>query len=93
MQGEADHQNMQMIAEREKYGKIDVYKGKARLWSVLDESYNEEQINKTQLNVNDPNMVKSISGDSLSLEKNRNIAERREEEDIISSPTKTEYYQ
>ena len=91
MQAEADHHNMKMIQDREKYGRVDVYKGKARLWSVLDESYNEDQKYKTQLNINDPSMVKSISQDSLSLEKRGDTVERPEEDDTIPSPTKTKY--
>ncbi len=83
---------MKEIKERMKNGKLDVYKGKPKLWSVLDESYSAEQKKAMQMNINDARIAKSLDADSMTLRKRGEEGESDLEEDVIRMPIKTKYY-
>ena len=80
------------IKQRKLAGKINVYKGKPKLWNVLDNSYDADQKVKSQLDVNDSKLVRVLTNHGLDLkDKNRNI-ESDAEDDVLVVPTKTKYY-
>ena len=40
---------------------MEVYRGKPKIWNVLDNSYDSEQKVKSQLDVNDPKLMRTLS--------------------------------
>lgn len=81
-----------VIKERMKKGKVDVYKGNPKIWNVLDNSYDPEQKVRSQLDVNDQRIVKTLGDSGLTVKGKSKDIESDVEEDIESLPSKTKYY-
>lgn len=80
------------MKERKLAGKIEGYKGKPKLWNVLDNSYNADQKVRSQLDVSDSKLARVLTDQGFNLkDKNRSI-ESDAEDDVVVVPTKTKYY-
>ena len=71
---------------------MDVYRGNPKIWNVLDNSYDSEQKIRSQLDVNDQKLVRTLTEEGLTVKSREKDMESDVEDNVEVVPTKTKYY-
>lgn len=81
-------QKKKMIMEA---GGMDVYKGKPELWSVLDESFPEQDRIRTQLEIKDARLMNELYHSTDAIIKAKQLQLDQTEAEVVPVPVRTKY--